>query len=151
MRTARHALSLDEKRKDFEPTIWAPRNGVDLKQVWFAGAHADIGGSYEPDLDNSFLSDISMMWLIRESNEKGLGFEEYLSNVSLNSSSLQHNEYKGMFELLGKYVREIPNQNKIITKIHVSVKERYENSDYKSEPIEKYRKDNNGKWPDIEN
>ena len=40
---ARHALSIDEQREDFEPTVWTPRTGVDLKQVWFAGVHSDIG------------------------------------------------------------------------------------------------------------
>ena len=40
--TARHALSLDEQRKDFKPTIWEPKQGVDIQQVWFAGVHADV-------------------------------------------------------------------------------------------------------------
>jgi len=148
--TARHALSLDERRKDFEPTIWEPREGVDLKQVWFAGAHADIGGSYEPDTDNSLLSDISMIWLLREAKEEGLGFEDYLSNITLNYLSVQHNEHKGMFKLLGKYAREIPNKSETLTKVHVSVQERYNNSNYKSDPIEKYFEENDGNWPDIE-
>ncbi len=27
---ARHELSIDEQREDFAPTIWRPRQGVDL-------------------------------------------------------------------------------------------------------------------------
>ena len=33
---ARHALAVDERRDDFEPTIWKRRPGTDLEQVWFA-------------------------------------------------------------------------------------------------------------------
>ena len=46
---ARHALAIDEQREDFAPTIWRPRHGVDLKQLWFAGVNSDVGGSYPPD------------------------------------------------------------------------------------------------------
>jgi uncharacterized protein (DUF2235 family) len=37
-----HAISLDEQRTDFTPTLWDARSGV--TQVLFAGAHADVGG-----------------------------------------------------------------------------------------------------------
>jgi len=33
---------------------------MDMKQVWFAGCHSDIGGSYEPDKDGTVLSDIPL-------------------------------------------------------------------------------------------
>ena len=31
------ARAIDEHREDFIPTIWSPRENMDLKQVWFAG------------------------------------------------------------------------------------------------------------------
>src|SRR5579872_2340830 len=43
-----HALAVDERRHDFVPTFWtgpAPA-GVKIEQVWFAGAHSDVGGGY---------------------------------------------------------------------------------------------------------
>lgn len=44
---ARHALSLHELREAFEPVLWNGCNPEQvLKQVWFAGAHADVGGGY---------------------------------------------------------------------------------------------------------
>ena len=43
---ARHALAVDEKRGDFEPTIWKRRPSLDLEQVWFPGVHTDVGGGY---------------------------------------------------------------------------------------------------------
>jgi hypothetical protein len=71
VRYARHALSLDENRKDFAIVKWGsksnkgpPRKETDpdwLQQVWFAGNHSDVGGSY---LENeSRLSDISLKWM----------------------------------------------------------------------------------------
>jgi uncharacterized protein (DUF2235 family) len=72
VRYARHALSLDENRNDFAIVKWGsksnkgpPRKESDpdwLQQVWFAGNHSDIGGSY---LENeSRLSDISLKWMV---------------------------------------------------------------------------------------
>ena len=147
--TARHALSLDEIRDDFEPTIWEPNNNVDLRQVWFAGVHSDVGGGYKTDPDGTTLADIPLLWLMREAKLKGLAFEGFLSAPTLNPTAVQHNEYKGFMRLLGKYVREIPDPEKIPTLVHESVQARYDNSDYKSDPIEKFRKEY-GKWPEIE-
>ncbi|KRO80137.1 MAG: hypothetical protein ABR85_05610, partial [OM182 bacterium BACL3 MAG-120619-bin3] len=44
VKTARHALALDERRSDFAPCLWQPKTGVDLKQSWFVGSHSDVGG-----------------------------------------------------------------------------------------------------------
>jgi uncharacterized protein (DUF2235 family) len=71
VRYARQALSIDENRADFAIVKWGsksnkgpPRKDSDpdwLQQVWFAGNHSDIGGSY---LENeSRLSDISIGWM----------------------------------------------------------------------------------------
>jgi len=59
-----HALGLDEARKDFQPTLWqqdpaAKANGQVLQQVWFAGAHSNVGGGY----DEHGLSDITLAWM----------------------------------------------------------------------------------------
>lgn len=73
---ARHALAIDENRKSFPRVKWAMpaeakknegRNPPWLKQVWFAGCHSDVGGSYpEPE---SRLSDITLRWMLEELNE----------------------------------------------------------------------------------
>ncbi len=46
VRIARHAMAIDEIREDFEPTVWRPQLNMDIEQVWFAGAHGDVGGGY---------------------------------------------------------------------------------------------------------
>ena len=45
-----HALSIDEQRRKFLPSIWNEKNEVPgqiVEQVWFPGVHSDVGGSYE--------------------------------------------------------------------------------------------------------
>ena len=61
---ARHALAIDERGEDFELTVWSPRAGVDLEQVWFSGVHADIGVSYPPDKSGKLTSDIALHWVL---------------------------------------------------------------------------------------
>jgi uncharacterized protein (DUF2235 family) len=45
-----HALAVDEHREAFEPTPWRQQKFASVstptEQVWFVGAHADIGGGY---------------------------------------------------------------------------------------------------------
>jgi hypothetical protein len=64
---ALHAVAVDEKRSAFSPTIWVSEDGEPLsdrqtvEQVWFAGAHSNIGGSY----NDSTLSDIAFDWMVK--------------------------------------------------------------------------------------
>ena len=73
MRAARHALAIDETRSDFARVPWGFKGAVEarppgepewLQQLWFAGNHSDIGGSYAED--ESRLSDISLEWMMGE-------------------------------------------------------------------------------------
>jgi uncharacterized protein (DUF2235 family) len=64
---ALHALAIDEKRAAFPPTLWEkPINqplppGQIVEQVWFAGVHSNIGGSYA----DSRLADITLDWMVK--------------------------------------------------------------------------------------
>ena len=73
IRFARHAMAIDETRADFPRVKWGwkgmaydrvegePERFV---QLWFAGNHSDIGGSYpEPE---SRLSDVALEWMVKE-------------------------------------------------------------------------------------
>lgn len=63
VRLGLHAVSRDEARADFTPTLWDadPR----IEQLVFAGAHADVGGGYPMRGDESGLSDIALDWMRR--------------------------------------------------------------------------------------
>jgi uncharacterized protein (DUF2235 family) len=63
-----HAMAVDELRGDFPVTAWDSRAGI--KQVWFVGAHADVGGGYSAQ--ESRLSDIALEWMMRQLAEVGV-------------------------------------------------------------------------------
>ena len=71
VRVARHAMGIDERRGPFKATYWTGngRTGeANVKQVWFAGVHGDVGGGVE----NRGLSNLALGWLMREAEAAGL-------------------------------------------------------------------------------
>jgi len=73
-----HALAIDERRAQFPPTLWTgqPAAGQTLEQVWFTGAHSDVGGG-EPDggPGTTALSDITLGWMMSKASSYGLQFD----------------------------------------------------------------------------
>jgi hypothetical protein len=69
---AKHAISIDENRKDFRRVGWDTvtsdrptrddEGNIYFEQVWFPGNHADIGGGYEEN--ESRLSDATLQWML---------------------------------------------------------------------------------------
>ena len=45
----------------------------DIKQVWFTGSHADVGGGYEEPI--SGLSKFPLIWMIEEAIEAKLAID----------------------------------------------------------------------------
>jgi uncharacterized protein (DUF2235 family) len=72
---ARQAFALDDERDAFHPVPWDEPRGTDrerIKQVWFAGAHADVGGGYPDDS----LAYVSLAWMMEEARTAGLRLRE---------------------------------------------------------------------------
>lgn len=146
-RIARHALAIDELREDFEPTIWLPRDNLDLKQVWFLGVHSDVGGSYEPGDDGSLLSDIPLAWMVQEAHAAGLAVEPHLAQ-SLRSDfrATLHRSRRHIYRYRKPYYRPIQHGKGEVL-IHKSVKDRWDaDPDYRPQELAKYV-DEHG-WPD---
>ena len=123
---ARHALAIDEKRQDFEPTVWTPRPEVDLKQVWFAGAHSDIGGSYPPDQDGKLIADTALSWMLAEASASGLKIESYLgASLTDGAMATLHKSRKKFFRVKRPLHRPLAIDGKP-TLIHPSVQARYQ-------------------------
>lgn len=85
----RHALSIDETRRDFVRVKWGrpkdmpPERPGELErfqQYWFAGNHSDVGGSYPED--ESRLSDIALNWILCEATSA-------LHPIQVDNSKLQ--------------------------------------------------------------
>lgn len=104
---ARHAMSIDENRADFSRVPWGstankgparPDSYPDwLDQIWFAGVHSDIGGSYAEN--ESRLSDIALEWMVRAAvnlpseiapNGSGLKVDERFLKLKPDSCGPQH-------------------------------------------------------------
>jgi hypothetical protein len=62
--TIRQALALDERRAYFRQNLWKEpaRAGQDVRQVWFAGVHCDVGGGYKES--ECGLSKIALKWMM---------------------------------------------------------------------------------------
>jgi uncharacterized protein (DUF2235 family) len=63
-----HAVSVDEQRSNFTPTLWDHDDRI--VQVLFPGAHADVGGGY-PDSESG-LSDGGLQWVAEELTKLGV-------------------------------------------------------------------------------
>jgi uncharacterized protein (DUF2235 family) len=146
VRIARHALAIDEHRSDFEPTIWNPKENMDLQQVWFAGAHSNIGGSYKPDKDGSLLSDNALAWMIKEAQKAELTIETHLEqNITNNPLATLHNSRRSFYRIKEKFHRPIEHGKGPVL-IHESVKLRWDqDAKYRPKNLVEYI-DNNG-WP----
>lgn len=121
----RHALAIDEQRTDFEPTLWLPRSEVDLKQIWFAGVHSDVGGSYPPDKNGNRASDEPLKWMLDEANNAGLVTEPHIrANLTDGSTGKIHKSRKRVYRLRRPIHRELVSK-KAPTKFHPSVRDRY--------------------------
>ena len=136
---ARHAISTDENRKSFQRVKWhstreAARDESGLQwfeQVWFAGNHSDIGGSYPEN--EARLSDITLDWMVKWASAvpHGIKFDGGVLKLSPYPDGPQHDEVKSGLGLLTKLLgwswpkedRALPVHNAIM---HRSVYERFD-------------------------
>jgi uncharacterized protein (DUF2235 family) len=108
VQSAFQALAVDEHRKSFSPAVWAPSKAVPgriREQVWFAGAHSDVGGGYQQPA----LSNLALRWMADRADQCGLVFEkdafEYLA--ARNELGELHNSLKAFYRWFGSANRVI--------------------------------------------
>lgn len=84
--SARHAVSIDERRKSFAPTLWdnikdlndnagaagAPHDARPYQQSWFPGRHSGVGGGE----NDGGLCISAMLWIADGAARAGLGFDQ---------------------------------------------------------------------------
>jgi uncharacterized protein (DUF2235 family) len=116
----RQAKALDERRRMFRLNRWTePQKFIanpfdktasavdqDIKQVWFAGVHADVGGGY-PEAESG-LSKFPLNWMIDEAVKYGIEIDTRMRN----HLALGHNDPG----LRGTFVTPDP-----CAKLHVSL------------------------------
>ncbi|WP_322866523.1 DUF2235 domain-containing protein [Aquicoccus sp. G2-2] len=61
-----HALALNETRKAFSPVLWRceDRDDCRIEQVWFPGAHGDVGGQLAGFEEARPLANIPFVWML---------------------------------------------------------------------------------------
>lgn len=72
----RHAVSIDERRAFFRQNLFGTPSDKrqDIKELWFAGVHSDVGGSYAES--ESQLSKIALQWMVCEAEAAGLRIDQ---------------------------------------------------------------------------
>ena len=73
-----HALAMHETRRVFEPVMWScPAESLGrVQQVWFRGAHGDIGGMIGNDSAARPLANIPLVWMIESAASVGLALPD---------------------------------------------------------------------------
>lgn len=129
VKTARQALSIDDERKSFHPELWDEAGAKDrqIKQVWFAGSHSNVGGGYP----KHGMSLVSLDWMMAEAEVAGLRFIAEDRKFILDHQDV-HDKLYDSREGLGTLYRWEPRNierlcresNSLPPKIHISVFER---------------------------
>jgi uncharacterized protein (DUF2235 family) len=106
------ALAIDEHRKPFRPSVWdqsVHAAAQVLEQVWFAGVHSNVGGSYP----QSGLSDVTLLWMIEKAEACGLAIDRTcmatINNPQPNAFGTLYNSQTLWYKIagLGDYIRPI--------------------------------------------
>jgi len=112
-----HAIAIDEKRKKFPVSLWDESSRTPdqtIEQVWFAGVHSDVGGSYE----QRGLSNIALMWMLTVAEMNGLRLNKnWKEHIHPDPLDELHNSRTGLWRLWPTVTRTIPEN----AKIHESV------------------------------
>lgn len=85
VKAVRHAVALEERRTLYAALPWTPGQDFtgnrfrtmapvpqDLREVWFAGVHTDVGGGL-PEADSA-LAKVPLVWMIEETRALGLRY-----------------------------------------------------------------------------
>ncbi len=122
IKKAYHAVSVDENRDAFTPTLMNhdPRR---IEEIWFPGVHADVGGGY----DMRRLADVALEYMIGKARRLGLKFnEDALSEIQPNPDGLgvlhRHAERIGDFNLSPRKI-SVMKGNKVSRKFKIKLHE----------------------------
>lgn len=127
VKSARHAVAIDERRRDYEPTLWTNTDSLNkargfaasdltapYQQKWFPGGHGAVGGGG----DRRGLSDEALDWIWEGARAAGLEFDTSPGSrmydlkpmvrtpkmCSKNQSSAPHNNPRGLLWILGQVI-----------------------------------------------
>ena len=155
--SAYQALAIDERRKIFQPAVWEPATESStgsrrqkVEQVWFSGAHCDIGGGHR----ETGLSDIALTWMVARAASKGLEFNSTIIKaprsidlsanrkvaVEPSATGVLHDSWRKFYKLIAPVIRSIGMQDPQNERVAKTAEDRLNdaNSNYESAGITKY-------------
>jgi uncharacterized protein (DUF2235 family) len=118
-----HALAVDEHRESFEAALWRQQKfgslGSTAEQVWFPGAHSDVGGGYidEEGRSDPELDDLPLDWMLKRILEKHEDFPVRKNGVDkwrpvspLAALAPQHEARNSFYRTMPFALRSIENK-----------------------------------------
>ncbi len=125
-----HALAIDDERQSFQPLIWdetAPlQSGQSIEQVWFSGAHSNVGGGYP----KQGMSLVALDWMMHHAEHAGLRFvpnERAYYSEHANVDDKLYDPRSGMgtfYRWLPRDVAGMCEASGVTPRLHLSVLER---------------------------
>lgn len=124
------ALSMDERRNQFRPSIWEQSNipGQTIEQLWFPGSHADVGGQNGADRG---ISDLPLVWMLENAARADLSLkEDWNENLRPDCTGDIRRSDTLFWKLVGTKDRPTPRH----TEIHQSVIDRRDDTNLEYQP-----------------
>jgi hypothetical protein len=111
IRHAFQALALDEHRNPFSPAVWERmdmrKTTLDLRQVWFPGAHANVGGGY----NDQEIANVTLAWMMDQLASIGVTFkDDYIDQVFADNVRYYYNPPKTPTTLSSLFSRPAQKQ-----------------------------------------
>lgn len=144
VKSARHAVSIDERKKDFTPTLWDNLDALNqaegfaidagdapYQQKWFPGGHGSVGGGG----DVTGLSDQALDWVWDGARQAGLKLDSSPGSrvyglVPDAAAPLENMTKKPNFSLIGIVIDRLPTADrtpgpKALHEVSVSARRRW--------------------------
>jgi len=123
-----HAIALDDNRHTFSPSVYDESEAAapGVHQVWFAGAHSNVGGGYP----RQGLSDVALDWMMTAAEAHGLRFDPELRDDIRRDRDVHSTLYDSRsgpaayYRYLPRDVGELCRKANTKPKIHVTALER---------------------------
>lgn len=128
---AYHALAVDDERHSFHPLLWdetesrADEHQI-VEQVWFAGAHSNVGGGYP----KQGMSLVALDWMMEKAAEARLRFVDedrtyYREHANVDDKLYDPRAGLGVFyRWKPRDIAALCRENGIYPAVHLSVLER---------------------------
>jgi len=115
-----HALAIDDERRSFHPEMWdeSKEEKKDrIEQVWFSGAHSNVGGGYP----KQGMSLVALDWLMAKAELQDLRFVERVRDSYREQHNINDKLYDSRSGPAVYYRYEVRHIDRICAKNNLSV------------------------------